>query len=222
MVDGPSESTACDDSALMKTSSALFTAIASVAILTALPPASLRAQTETTTTTTTVLPGAQTQVQTQVETVQPTPVAVVPQPGQHIAEIEVSVARGTVQAYFGKAPRGEKAEIGGLQLNIKLPSTATVTKIASRDNDSPGATKVTADNPWHVTVPFFGAGRYVFNISDMDNDPVVTSVVVKVDGVVLFSGHGRDDDFENWPQKTYGAGVRKTGSREIAFILGPE
>ncbi len=188
-------------------------------------PASSSAQDTTTTTTTTVLPSptpapeVQTQtVETTTTTVQPTPV-IVPQPGQHVVEIELAVSRGSVQAYFGQASRGEKAEIGGLQLNIKLPSTATVTKIASRDKTSDGAHKVTADNPWHVVVPFDGGGRFVFNIVEWDDDPIVTAAVVKVDGVVLFSGHGRDDDFDNWPQRTYGPNVRKTGSREIAFLL---
>ena len=178
--------------------------------------------TNSTQTTTTVVPASPAPAQLQVETVQPTPAVVVPQPGQHVVEIELAVSRGSVQAYFGRAARGEKADIGGLELNIKLPSTATVTKIASRDKDSDGARKITADNPWHVVVPFNGAGRYVFNIVEWDNDPVVTAAIVKVDGAVVFSGHGRDEDIDNWPQKTFGTGVRKTGSREIAFLLAPQ
>ena len=62
----------------------------------------------------------------------------------------------------------------------------------------------------------------MFNISDWDNNAVVTSCVVKIDGVVVFSGHGSEDDFNGWAQKFYGEGVRKTGSREIAFIVGAE
>ena len=94
-----------------------------------------------------------------------------------------------------------------------------MTKIASRDKDSEGANRVTVDNPWHVVVPFTGGGRYVFNIVEWDHDPVVVEALLKVDGNVIFSGHGRDDDFSNWPQTTYAEGARKTGSREVAFIL---
>ena len=184
-------------------------------------------QTTTTTTTTTVVPASPTPVPAQVvpgqttvvTTVQPTPAVIVAQPGQHVAEIEMTVARGSVRAYFGRAPRGEKADIGGLHLDLKLPSTATVTQITSRGTDADGGPRVSAENPWHTVVPFDGAGRYVFNIVGWDNDPIVTSVVVKIDGIVMFSGHGRQDDFDDWTQATYGPGVRKTGSREIAFNL---
>ena len=212
----------------MKPSATLLPSLCVLAALavTAPPPARAQTteQTTTTTTTTTVLPASPTPAdvttgQVQVVPVQPTPVVIVPQPGQHVAEIDLAVSRGSVRAYFGKAARGEKAEIGGLELNIKLPSTATVTKIASRDTDSDGATRITAENPWHTVVPFTGAGRYVFNIVGWDNDPIVTDVVVKIDGVVIFSGHGREDDFDDWSHKTYGPGVRKTGGREIAFNL---
>ena len=81
---------------------------------------------------------------------------------------------------------------------------------------------MTPDHPWHVNVPFEGAGRYVFNISDWSDDPVVTAAVVKVDGVVMFSGHGSEDDLNGWAQHAYGTGVHKTGSREIAFVLPAE
>ena len=50
-----------------------------------------------------------------------------------MAEIELAVSHGSVQAYFGRASRDGKFEIGDVKLNIKLPSTATVTKLASRD-----------------------------------------------------------------------------------------
>lgn len=165
----------------------------------------------------TVAPVQTTTVQTTTVTTIP---AVTPLPGQHIAEIEIAVSRGSIQAYFGQAARGEKLDLGGLKLNVKLPSTATVTKIASRDKDSDGSKRVTPDNPWHVVVPFDGPGRFVFNIVEWDDDPVVVSAVVKVDGIVLFSGHGSEDDFNGWAQKSYGPEVRKTGSREIAFIVG--
>ena len=180
--------------------------------------------TTTTTTTTTVSPAPTptpyvTQ-QTTTTTVQTTDApAVVPQPGQHTAEIEIVLSRGTVEAYFGRAPRGEKFDLGGASLSIKLPSTATVTKLASRDKNSDGPRRVTADNPWHVVVPFNGGGRYVFNIVEWDHDPVVVSAFLKVDGNVIFSGHGSSDDFNDWRQITYGAEVRKTGSREVAFLL---
>ena len=180
----------------------------------------------TTTTTTTMLPG---QTAPTVTTVQPTPVdpatAVVQvqrAPNQHVVEIELAVKKGSVQAYFGRAPRGEKVQIGSAELSFKLPSTATVTKLASRDDDSAGSHKVTPDHPWRVSVPFDGAGRYVFNISDWSDDPVVTAAIVKVDGVVMFSGHGSEDDLNGWAQHAYGEGVRKTGSREIAFVLATE
>ena len=171
----------------------------------------------TTTTTTTVVPASPTPVpaevvpapgQTTVVTVQPTPAVVVAQPGQHLAEIDLSVSRGSVRAYFGRAPRGEKADIGGLHLDIKLPSTATVTQIVSRGTDADQGPRITEGNPWHVAVPFDGAGRFVFNIVGWDNDPIVTAAVVKVDGVVLFGGHGKQDDFDDWGQATYGTGVR--------------
>ncbi len=181
----------------------------------------LHAQTTTTVTvepTPVVAPADQTTTTTTVTTVQPTPV-VTPLPGQHVAEIELAVSHGSVQAYFGRASRDGKFEIGDVKLNIKLPSTATVTKLASRDKDSDGSKRVTPDNPWHVVVPFDGSGRYVFNIVEWDNDPVVVSAVVKVDGMVLFSGRGSEDDFNGWAQKSYGPEVRKTGSREIAFIV---
>ncbi len=185
--------------------------------------------TTTTTTVTTTLPGQATPAQTTV-TVQPTQPTQLIQPtpvvervaGQHVVEIELTVSRGSVQAYFGRAPRGEKVQVGSAELSFKLPSTATVTKLTSRDDDSDGSHKVTADHPWHVTVPFDGAGRYVFNISDWSNDPVVTAAVVKVDGVVLFSGRGSEDDLNGWARHEYGAGVRKTGSREIAFVIPAE
>lgn len=167
----------------------------------------------------------------EVVPVQPTPAAVivttaapavVTQTAQHVAEIELSVSRGSVQAYFGQAACGEKVEVGSLKFNVKLPSTATVTKIASRDDDAAGSKHVTPDNPWHATVPFDGSGRFVFNINDWSDDPVVTSCVVKVDGTVVFSGHGSEDDLNGWAKKFFGDGVRKTGSREIAFVLADE
>ena len=172
---------------------------------------------------TTTLPGQPTPAPATTTTVvvQPTPV-VERVAGQHVVEIELAVSRGSVQAYFGRAPRGEKLQVGSAELSIKLPSTATVTKLASRDDDSDGSHKVTADHPWHVTVPFDGAGRYVFNISDWSNDPVVTAAVVKVDGVVVFSGRGSEDDLNGWARHEYGPGVRKTGSREIAFVIPAE
>lgn len=190
---------------------------AATALFLAVAPAS-RSQTTTTTTTTTIPNPDGTTTATQRTTVtattEPTPL-----PGQHVAEVEIVVTKGSVQAYFGNAARGEKLEIGSAEVNIKLPSRATVTKLASRDDDSPGSKKVTADNPWHVTVPFDGPGRYVFNVSDWD-DAVVASCVVKVDGQVLFSGHGSEDEFKGWAQTFYGEGVRRTGNREIAFIVG--
>ncbi len=134
-------------------------------------------------------------------------------------DIELAVRHGSVQAYFGRAPARERAEIGGLEIDIKLPSSATVTKVAARDKSSEGAKRVTADNPWAVRVPFSGPGRYVFNIQEWDDDPVVTACVVRVDGVVMFSGRGSEDDLDGWAVKNYGQGVRKTGRREIAFIL---
>ncbi len=202
-----------------------FAALSSAAVLSA---ASAQEET-TTTTTTTTLPGQPTPAQTQTTTttVEPAPAAPAPPAvervaNQHVVEIELAVKRGSVQAYFGRAPRGEKLSVGSAELSFKLPSTATVTKLASRDDDSPGSHKVTADHPWHVSVPFEGPGRYVFNISDWDDDPVVTVALVKVDGVVLFSGHGSEDDLNGWVQHTYGENVRKTGSREIAFVLAAE
>ena len=69
-------------------------------------------------------------------------------------------------------------------------------------------------------MPFDGGGRYVFNIVGMGTTiRVVVSAVVKVDGKVLFSGRGSEDDLNGWAQKSYGANVRKTGSREIAFVV---
>ena len=201
-------------------------AVCSLALLTA-----ARAQdTTTTTTTTTTNPDGSTTTTekttttapTTTTTAEPTPVVVERVAGQHVVEIELAVRRGSVQAYFGRAPRGEKLSVGSAELSFKLPSTATVTKITSRDDDSSGSHKVTPDHPWHVSVPFNGPGRYVFNISDWSDDPVVTAAVVRVDGVVMFSGHGSEDDLNGWAQHEYGQGVRKTGSREIAFVLGDE
>ena len=201
----------------MKTTPSLLGSLSAALLITVLPVA-VRAQTSTTTTTTTVDPNAPdatvTKQTTVTTTTEPTPV------GQHVADIELTVARGRVQAYFGRAARAETIGIGDAKLKLDLPSRATVTKLASRDDDSPGAQHVTEDHPWHVQVPFDGAGRYVFNISDYDNDPVITSCVVKVDGQVLFSGHGSADDFNGWAEKFYGDGVRKSGSREVAFIVG--
>ena len=181
---------------------------------------------QTQTTTTTINPDGSKTTQTTVTTAPATtPVPAVPlppaqlQPGQHLAELEIILTRGTAQAYFGRAPRGEKFSIGDASLSIKLPSTATVTKLASRDKTSDGATEVTVYNPWHVTVPFSEPGRYVFNIVEWDDDAAAAVVLVKIDGVVKFEGHGRDDDFKNWPQKVYGDGVHRTGSREIAFDI---
>ena len=185
-------------------------------------PAVIPVPTQTQTTVTTTTPDQTKTTQTTVTTVpSTTPAPAVPvvplQPGQHLAEIEIVLTHGTVQAYFGRAPRGEKFAIGDASVRIKLPSTATVTKLASRDKTSEGANEVTVDNPWHVTVPFSEPGRYVFNIVEWDDDPAVAICLVKVDGVVKFEGHGRDDDIRNWPDKVYGEGVHRTGSREIAF-----
>ncbi len=66
---------------------------------------------------------------------------------------------------------------------------------------------------------FSGPGRYVFNIVEWDDDAVVTAALVRVDGQVMFAGHGSEDDLNGWAQKTYGPGVAKSGSREIAFVL---
>lgn len=184
----------------------------------------LRAQdsTTTTTTTTTNADGSTTTTERTTTTAEPTPVVTERVAGQHVVEIELAVSRGSVQAYFGRAPRGEKVQVGSAELSFKLPSTATVTKLTSRDDDSSGSHKVTPDHPWRVNVPFNGAGRYVFNISDWSDDPVVTAAVVRVDGVVMFSGRGSEDDLNGWAQHAYGPGVKKTGSREIAFVLGDE
>ncbi len=172
---------------------------------------------QTQTTVTTTAPDQTKTTQTTVTTTPAVPVVPV-QPGQHLAEIEIVLTHGDVQAYFGRAPRGEKFSVGDASFNIKLPSTATVTKLAKRDKTcEEGADKVTVDNPWHVTVPFSEPGRYVFNIVEWDDDPVAALVLVKVDGVVKFEGHGSDDDMRNWPQAVYGEGVHRTGSREIAF-----
>ena len=187
-----------------------------------------RAQDTTTTTTTTTNPDGSTTTTERTTptapatTAEPTPVVVERAPGQHVVEIELAVSRGSVQAYFGRAPRGEKVQVGSAELSFKLPTTATVTKIVSRDDDSSGSHKVTPDHPWRVSVPFNGPGRYVFNISDWSDDPVVTAAVVRVDGVVMFSGRGSEDDLNGWAQHAYGQGVRKTGSREIAFVLADE
>ena len=187
-----------------------------------------RAQDTTTTTTTTTNPDGSTTTTERTTTTapattaEPTPVVVERAPGQHVVEIELAVSRGSVQAYFGRAPRGEKVQVGSAELSFKLPTTATVTKIVSRDDDSSGSHKVTPDHPWRVSVPFNGPGRYVFNISDWSDDPVVTAAVVRVDGVVMFSGRGSEDDLNGWAQHAYGQGVRKTGSREIAFVLADE
>ena len=206
-------------------SSLLPYSAATLLVFTAAPSA--QAQTSTTTTVTTVVEPTptprpvvteETTTTTTVQTTDPV-VPVQTLPGQHTAEIEIVLSRGNVEAYFGRAPRGEKLEVGGASLSIKLPSTATVTKLASRDKNSDGARRVTADNPWHVVVPFSGGGRYVFNVVEWDNDPVVVSAFLKVDGNVIFSGHGRSDDFSDWAQKSYADGVKKTGSREIAFLL---
>jgi hypothetical protein len=172
---------------------------------------------QTQTTVTTTGPDQTKTTQTTVTTV-PTNVPVVPvQPGQHVAEIEIVLTHGTAEAYFGRAPRGETFSVGDASVHLKLPSTATVTKLAKRDKTSAGADKVTVDNPWHVTVPFSEPGRYVFNIVEWDDDAVAALVLVKVDGVVKFEGRGKDDDIRNWPQAVYGEGVHRTGSREIAF-----
>ena len=143
----------------------------------------------------------------------------VPAPGEHFVDIELAVSKGSVQAYFGRASRNEKVEIGSAKLTFKAPSTLTVTKLASRDKDAPGSQRITPDHPWIVRVPFAGPGRYVFNIVEWDDDPVVTAAVVKLDGAVIFSGRGSEDDLNGWAVKNYGAGVNKTGSREIAFLV---
>lgn len=156
--------------------------------------------------------------QVEVVPVQPS-LSVAPAPGEHVAEIELAVSRGSVQAYFGSAPSRERVEVGGAEISFKLPSSATVTKLASRDKDSPGSKRVTPDNPWTVRVPFSGSGRYVFNIQEWDDDPVVVGCTLRVDGVVLFSGRGSEEDLDGWAQKVFGPGVRKTGRRELAFIV---
>ena len=179
----------------------------------------------TSTTTTVIVPSDPPPVPPQppviVAPVQPAPtvVEVAPVPGEHVVEIELAVAHGSVQAYFGRAARNEAVEIGGAKLTFKAPSSLTVTKLASRDKDSAGSKKVTPDNPWSVRVSFSGSGRYVFNIIEWDNDPVVSVATVRLDGAVLFSGRGSEDDFDGWAVKSYGAGVRKSGDREIAFIV---
>lgn len=215
----------------MKSTPVLLFTLSAAALLTFSASPTLFAQTDTTTTvivqpTPTVqvapieaAPAQQTTTTVTTVPVQPTPVVIAPAPGQHVAEIELVVSRGSVQAYFGQASRGERVKLGGLKLDVKLPSTATVTKVASRDDDATGSKHVTPDNPWHVVVPFDGTGRFVFNIVDWSDDPVVASALVKIDGVVVFSGHGSEDDLNGWAQKVYGPGVHKTGSREIAFVV---
>ncbi len=178
-------------------------------------PAVTEVPTQTQTTVTATSP-----VHTQATTVITVPAATAPvalQPGQHLAEIELVLTHGSVEAYFGEAPRGEKFSLGDASIRVKLPSTATVTKLASRDKASEGAKRVTPDNPWHVTVPFSDTGRFVFNIVEWDDDPVVAVALVKIDGVIVFEGHGSEENISDWPQKTFGVGVHKTGSREVAF-----
>ena len=202
----------------MKLTSFLLSPLTGTVLLTLAAVPTLWAQ------TTVIVDPSPTAAPVQTTTVQTTTVqtlpAVTPLPGQHVAEIEIVVSHGSVQAYFGQAARGEKIDLGGLKLNVKLPSTATVTKLANRDKDSDGSKRVTVDNPWHVSVPFDGPGRFVFNIVEWDDDPVVVSAFVKVDGMVIFSGRGSEDDFNGWAQKSYGPEVHKTGSREVAFFVG--
>ena len=50
----------------------------------------------------------------------------------------------------------------------------------------------------------------------------MTAAVVKVDGAVVFSGRGSEDDLNGWARHEYGPGVHKTGSREIAFVIPAE
>lgn len=159
------------------------------------------------------------QVDAPVQAIPPNQGTTISTLAEHVAEIELVVSRGSVQAYFGRAPSRERVEIGNVEINVKLPSSATVTKLASRDKDSSGSHRVTPDNPWTVQVPFSGPGRYVFNLQEWDDDPVVTVCTVRVDGVVLFSGRGSEDDLDGWAQRVYGPGVKKTGRRELAFIL---
>lgn len=171
------------------------------------------------TATTTVNPDGSVTTTTTTTTTAVPDVAAAPIPGEHVVEIELAVRRGSVQAYFGRAAARERAEIGGLEIDVRLPSSATVTKIAARDKTSEGSKRVTPDNPWVVRVPFSGPGRYVFNIQEWDDDPVVTACTVRVDGAVVFTGRGSEDDLEGWAVKQYGPNVRKTGRREVAFVL---
>lgn len=154
-----------------------------------------------------------------VQAIPPNQGTTIPAVAEHVAEIELAVVRGSVQAYFGRAAARERVEVGNVEINIKLPSSATVTKLASRDKDSAGSHRVTPDNPWIVRVPFSGPGRYVFNIQEWDDDPVVAACSVRVDGVTLFSGRGSEEDLDGWAQKTFSPEVKKTGKREIAFVL---
>ncbi len=171
------------------------------------------------TATTTVNPDGSVTTTTTTTTTAAPDVAAAPVPGEHVVEIELAVRRGSVQAYFGRAAARERAEVGGLEIDVRLPSSATVTKIAARDKTSEGSKRVTPDNPWAVRVPFSGPGRYVFNIQEWDDDPVVTACTVRVDGAVVFTGRGSEDDLEGWAVKQYGPNVRKTGRREVAFVL---
>ena len=90
----------------MKTTPSLLFSLSAAALLTTVSPRAVRAQTSTTTTTTTVDPNnpdaTVTKQTTVTTTAQPTPV------GQHVADIELTVSQGRVQAYFGRAKRSRE------------------------------------------------------------------------------------------------------------------
>ena len=164
-------------------------------------------------------PAQQTTTTVTTVPVQPTPVVIAPAPGQHVAEIELVVSRGSVQAYFGRRRAARSVEIG------RPETQREAAEHRDRHQSLPAATRIPTvpstsrpTTPGTSWCPSTARAAYVFNIVEWDDDPVVVSALVKVDGVVVFSGHGSEDDFNGWAQKNYGPGVRKTGSREIAFV----
>jgi hypothetical protein len=133
----------------------------------------------------------------------------------HTAEIEVSVSRGAVGCHFSIWQGNKQGTIDGVTFNI--PFTSRFTKITARD-DSTNPRRVTPQNPWNTKVTFSGGGRFIFDISDWDGNPAV-NVVIKIDGNIYFKGSGDRGNFDQWTDKYYRPGVRKTDDREIAFDL---
>ena len=96
-------------------------------------------------------------------------------------------------------------------------------KFIARDDDT--HFPVTRQQPLDATINHIEGGRnkkFVFDISDFRKNPAGMKLVISIDGVVQWSGHGDNDNIRNWHIEKVGTGlitISPGGDRELRLKL---